>query len=281
MQMSKTFDLRAGNSEFYVDPTYYDYEFKNRTEDVEWYVHQYQSATSTVLELAIGSGRIALKAVALGVDVVGIDLAPAMLTQAKAHYEKLKKSKRGQLNMFRADMRSFQLDRKFDLITCPFNAFQHLYTRQDVEACLERVRAHLAPGGRFILDVLTPDLEYLIRSPYKTVPGVRFRHPTYRAYYTYSERSAYDPVTQLNQMWFHYEKCNAAGDGPPEVTIQLSHRYFYPEELGALLHYNGFEVLNRYGDFENEPLDADSDSMVLVCRSSQSADGHEDESKSH
>jgi len=263
--MSKTFDLHAGNSEFYVDPTYYDYEFKSRTADVGWYVQQYLETGSPVLELAIGSGRIALKAVAMGVDVVGIDLAPAMLTQAKAHYEKLNKAKRGRFDIFRADMRVFHLDQKFDLITCPFNAFQHLYTRDDVEACLARVRAHLAPGGRFILDVLTPDFEYLMRSPYKTVPGIRFRHPTYRAYYTYSERSAYDPITQLNQMWFHYEKCNAAGNGPTEVTIQLSHRYFYPEELMALLHYNGFEIVHRYGDFENEPLDGESDSMVLVC----------------
>ena len=119
------------------------------------------------------------------------------------------------------------------------------------------------------MDILTPDFDYLMRSPYKKFPGIRFRHPTYRAFYTYSERSAYDPITQLNQMWFHYEKCNEAGDGPPEVVIQLSHRYFYTEEIKALLHYNGFTIEECYGDFDDEPLSHESDSMVMVCRLSE------------
>ena len=92
-------------------------------------------------------------------------------------------------------MRDVRLERTFDLVTCPFNAFMHMYTRDDVEACLNTVKAHLAPGGQFILDILTPDFDYLMRSPYKKFPGIRFRHPTYRAFYTYSERSAYDPIT--------------------------------------------------------------------------------------
>ena len=141
----------------------------------------------------------------------------------------------------------------------------HLYTRDDIEACLRTVREHLAPGGRFMLDILTPDFDYLMRSPYKKFPGVRFLHPTYRAYYTYSERSAYDPVHQLNQMWFHYEKCNQDGPGPNEVVIQLSHRYFFPEEIQMLLHYNGFEILDLYGDFERGPLTPESDSIVMIC----------------
>ena len=264
--MSDTFDTEAGNSEFYVDPVYYDYEFKNRGDDVRWYVARYLETQGPILELAVGSGRIALKAVAKGASIVGLDLAPKMLARAAENFEKLTAPKRGILHLLRADMRDFSLDQRFALITCPFNAFQHLYTREDVEACLATIRRHLAPDGRFVLDVLTPDFEYLMRSPYKKVPGVRFRHPTYRAYYTYSERSAYDPIRQLNQMWFHYERCNPEGPGPSEVTVQLSHRYFYPEELKALLHYNGFDIVCCHGDFEDGPLDADSDSMVIECK---------------
>ncbi len=264
------FDLNAGNSEFYVDPVYYDYEFKNRTDDVAFYTAEYLSVGKPILELAIGSGRTALKAVSKGADVVGVDLAPAMLDRARDLYAKMRKKNRGQLELHHGDMRHVRLGTQFDLVTCPFNAFQHMYTLTDAEKCLDTVKAHLAPDGMFIMDVLTPDFEYLMRSPFKAVPGVSFRHPTYKAYYTYSERSAYDPITQLNQMWFNYEKCNTAGDGPTDVTIQLSHRYFYPEELMMLLHYNGFEVIHRYGDFNKGPLDADSDSMVLICKRTSS-----------
>ncbi|MBV70414.1 MAG: hypothetical protein CMH52_03610 [Myxococcales bacterium] len=263
---NQDFDLNAGNSEFYVDPIYYDYEFKNRTDDVAFYTAKYLEANSPLLELAIGSGRTALKAVSKGADVIGVDLAPAMLARAQDQYDKMRSNKRGRLELHQGDMRTVRLETQFQLVTCPFNAFQHMYTLDDAEKCLETVKAHLAPDGVFIMDVLTPDFEYLMRSPYKAVPGVSFRHPTYKAYYTYSERSAYDPITQLNQMWFHYEKCNQTGDGPTDVTIQLSHRYFYPEELMMLLRYNGFRVLERFGDFTGGALDAESDSMVLICK---------------
>ena len=72
---NQDFDLNAGNSEFYVDPIYYDYEFKNRTDDVAFYTAKYLEAKSPILELAIGSGRTALKAVSKGADVIGVDLA--------------------------------------------------------------------------------------------------------------------------------------------------------------------------------------------------------------
>ena len=248
--MTKSFDLHAGNSEFYIDPVYYDYEFKSRTEDVKFYADEYLKNDGPTLELAIGSGRIALKAVAQGADVVGVDLAPAMVDRAQQHFDRLRGRRKGTLELHTGDMREIRLDRTFGLVTCPFNAFQHMYTAADAERCLETAKAHLAPGGTFILDILMPDFEYLLRSPHKAVPGVRFRHPTYQEYYTYSERSDYDPVTQVNQMWFHYERCNQDGNGPSEITIQLSHRYFYPQEIMSLLRYNGIRVKECYGDFQ-------------------------------
>ncbi|MEE2788137.1 MAG: class I SAM-dependent methyltransferase [Myxococcota bacterium] len=264
------FDLAAGTSDFYVDTTYYDHEFKARMADVCWYTHAYLQAQGPVLELAVGTGRIALKAVRQGAEVVGLDLSASMLERAAVHRNALPRTKQSKLHLARADMRAFELGRRFNLITCPFNAFMHLYTRGDVEACLQCVRRHLEPGGRFILDVLMADFDYLLRSPFKRIPGIKFLHPTYDVEYTYSEQTAYDPLTQLNQMEFHYDRCGE-GDGPPHICIQLSHRYFYPEELRALLHYNGFEIVEEFGDFEGAPLEAESDSFVVVCTASASS----------
>jgi len=258
------FDLRAGTDDFYADATYYDYEFRARRGDVRWYTTHYVDSGGPVLELGVGSGRTAMGAARAGIDVVGIDLSPSMLAQAAKRRARLAKAKRRHLHLIRADMRAFALDRLFSLIACPFNCFQHLYERADVERCLERVRAHLEPDGLFLLDVLVPDLDYLTRPPFKRFPGVQFKHPTYGVPYTYSEQSAYDPIRQLNQMWFHYDRAGEEG-GPDHVCAQLSHRCFFPAELEALLHYNGFEVLAAYGDFEQGSLRADSESQVLVC----------------
>ena len=263
--MKKKFDLEAGTTDFYVDATYYNHEFKQRTDDTRWYARRYLESDGPVLELAVGTGRIALKAVRQGAEVVGLDLSDTMLVKASERRDALPPAKARNLHLARADMRHFELGAQFDLITCPFNAFQHLYTQNDIEDCLASVRRHLHPDGRFILDVLMADFEYLLRSPYKRVPGVKFMHPTLRTEYMYSEQSAYDAITQLNQMHFHYDRCNPDGDGPEHFSIQLSHRYFYPQELRALLHYNGFEILEEYGDFDDSPLDSDSDSMIFVC----------------
>ncbi len=262
--MKLDFDLHAGTTEFYVDPVYYDHEFKNRRADVDWYVEQYLDTEGPVLELAVGSGRIALKAVRDGAEVYGLDLSQSMLEHARARAAKLPKARRDKLHLARADMRDFALGRTFGLVSCPFNAFMHLYTREDAERCLAAAKAALAPDGLFIIDVLMPDLDYFMRSPYKRFEGVTFKHPRYGTRYTYSEQSAWDPVRQINQMWFHYDRAEE-GEGPAHYVVQLSHRYYYPQELMALLHYAGFEVLYTLGDFEGGPLMADSDSMLLMC----------------
>jgi SAM-dependent methyltransferase len=261
----KPFDLAAGTTEFYEDAVYYEHEFKNRIGDVAWYCEHYVDTEGPVLELAVGSGRIALRAVRAGAEVVGIDLSWPMLRHAATRRAKLPRARRSKLHLARADMRNFAFGRRFALITCPFNAFMHLYTRQDAERCLASVKRALAPDGLFIVDVLMPDFEYFMRSPLKRFPGVRFKHPTLGTHYTYSEQSAYDPVAQINQMWFHYDKADAAAPGPEHFELQLSHRYYFPREMEALLHHAGFEVLYTLGDFDGGPLGPDSDSAVWMC----------------
>ena len=268
MSSSSKFDLHAGTTSLYLDPMYYDYEYKDRTGDVKWYSDWYVEAAvggEPVLELGVGTGRIAARAVKGGATVVGLDLSQDMLVRAQERRAALPRARRDSLMLVRGDMRRFELGRRFPLISCPFNAFQHLYTREDAEACLACIRAHLEPGGHFVFDVLMPDLDYLNRPHFKTFAGVRFKHPRHGCHFIYAEQTAFDPVTQLNQMRFLYERADPDEVGPPSYDVQLSHRYFFPQELEALLHYNGFKLLERYGDFERGELRPDCESQVLVC----------------
>ncbi len=259
------FDLRAGTQDFYKDPGYYDFEFKDRRADTRWYSRHYQETKGLVLELGVGTGRVALRAVRDGGRVLGLDLSQEMLERAARRREALPKFKRSALSLVRGDMRAFAFGRRFPLISCPFNAFQHLYERWEIEGCLRSVREALEPDGLFLFDVLMPDLDYLTRPAFKRFPGVRFKHPSYGIHYTYSERSAWDPVSQVNQMWFHYDRSDEKKSGPQELEVQLSHRVFFPAELENLLHYNGFKLLARFGDFEEGALRPDAESMVLIC----------------
>ena len=265
--MSKTqFDLLAGTEEFYLDADYYDYEFKSRKADLDWYVERYLAVDGHILELGVGSARIALPAVRKGAKVTGVDLSDTMIQQAEKKRTRLPKSKQGALQLHQADMRTFNLDRKFELITIPFNAFMHLYTLEDVDLCLSSVKRHLRDDGRLVLDVLIPDLDYLTRSPFKRYEGITFQHPTFKEKYRYSEQSAYDPLTQVNQMWFYYDRVDPGGKGPDSFCIQLSHRCFFPQELRRILDCHGFEILSECGDFLPGEVRSDSESLITECR---------------
>ncbi len=265
---NRAFDLIAGTRDFYADPSYYNQEFDSRKADAAWYRELYLQIDGPVLELGVGSGRVALKAVRKGAHVVGIDLSESMLEAAEAGRGRLPIARRPFLELHHGDMRNFELNQKFRLVSCPFNAFQHLYTLEDARRCLREVDRHLEPGGRFVVDVLLPDFEYLMRPAFKRFVGLKLTHPTWQTQYTYSEQSAYDAATQLNQMVFTYDRAGPKGrpDAPDIFTIELSHRCFFPMEMSALLESSGFEILDMFGDFENEPLRNDSESMVFIAR---------------
>ena len=264
------FDLHAGTTQFYEDPYYYDYEFKSRREDVRFYTERYLEADGWCVELDVGTGRIAAPAVRAGAKIIGIDLHEGMLKVAEERRQKLAKAKRAYLRLVQDDMRSFDLGERFPLITLPFNALQHMYTHEDAQACLSRVHAHLEPGGLLIFDVLMPDFEYLNRPAFARFQGVDFKHPTWGATYNYSEQSAYDHLRQLNQVWFYYDRIDpplgVPSDAPEHHSIQLSHRYYFPQELSLLLKVCGFEVIHCAGDFEGGPIQEGNESLVYMCK---------------
>jgi len=263
------FDLHAGSHEFYEDPHYYDYEFKSRKEDVNFYTDRYLEVDGWSLELGVGTGRIAAPAVRAGARVIGLDIHDGMLKVAHQRRAEMSKSKRARFRLCQGDMRTFDLGEQFALISLPFNALQHLYSLSDARACLHQVYTHLKPGGTLIFDVLRPDFSYLARPADAHFQGIDFKHPTWNATYNYSEQSAYDQLRQLNQIWFHYERVDPAPGIPCEAPeyhcIQLSHRYYFPQELSLLLEISGFNIIHVMGDFDGGEITTESESMIYFC----------------
>jgi SAM-dependent methyltransferase len=258
--------VERGQHEHYRDAALYDYEYRRRRRDANFYrklAEEVVAPGGAILELACGSGRITRTLLAGGFQVIGLDLSGAMLARARYRIDRLSRSARKRVHLVRADMRRFALDRQFPLIVMAFNSFEHLYTRVDVQACLAGVRAHLAPGGQFAFDVQNPDLHWLVRDPNKRWARTRFRHPETGEQLIYSTSHVYDPVSQIAIIRLHYEPVDHSRRAR---FITLSQRKFFPAELEALLHAGGFRVTARYGDFDREPLSAEAESQVLVCR---------------
>lgn len=281
--------LVAGTIEHYLDPELYDHEYARRRADLNYYraLCSYRRSqldgakgpgrggkangaprspralralrVLRILELGCGSGRLLLPLLRDGHEVTGLDLSQPMLARCAARIERLPEAARARATLVRGDFRRFDLGRRFDVVLTPFNAMMHLYTRDDVERFLARVREHLAPKGRFVFDVSMPVAEELARKPERAYFTPRFKYPGV-GIVRYSERFDYEPLRQILFVAMRFEP----KDGQPFMT-PLAHRQFYPQELEALLHYNGFDVLSIDGDFEG-PATNQSRTLIYTCK---------------
>jgi SAM-dependent methyltransferase len=250
--------IARGAVAHYEDADYYDHTYKRRRDDVKFYVALAKRARGPVLELGAGTGRVAIPIAEAGVEVVAVEPVKAMRERGQRKTEQLPVSWRA------GDIRSVRLRKKFRLVIAPFNVFMHLYTRRDLERALATVQAHLAPGGQLVFDVLTPDLRAMVRDPGRLYRGPSFKLDGRR--YDYFEAFDYDAVRQVQLVSMVFQSLDELGD---LRSLPLSQRQFFPEELAMLLHYNGFALVRRYGDFTGGPLTADSESQIVVARKSR------------
>jgi SAM-dependent methyltransferase len=255
--------LLQGTRALYSDPAFFDRLYLRRRRDVAWYVDAARASGGPVLELGVGSGRVALAIAAAGIEVVGVDASPEMLRAARSASRASNPSTRALITLRLGDMRRLRLDRRFALVIAPFNTFTHLYDRRDLERTLTACRRHLRPGGRLLFDVVMPDLPALLQDPDRVYRCGRMRHPSDGRVYLHSEASHYDPATQVRTVTMLLEPVDGQG---PARAIPLTQRQFFPAELDALLSHNGFDIEDRYGDFEYGPLLGTSASQVIVAR---------------
>jgi SAM-dependent methyltransferase len=247
----------------YEDAAYYDLAYKRRRDDVRFYVELAKRARGPVLELGAGTGRVALPIAESGRTIVAVEPVRAMRDRARQKLALLPEDTRARIRLRGGDARTLRLGSKFALVIMPFNVFMHLYTRSDVERALRTVRTHLAPRGRFAFDVSMPDLRMMVRSPGRLYRGPGVVHPISGASYDYLEAFEYDPLRQVQLVSMIFQNRATIDD---LRTLPLSQRQFFPEELVSLLHYNGFAIVTRHGDFERAPLSEESESQVIVAR---------------
>jgi SAM-dependent methyltransferase len=274
-------ELEVGSRAHYEDPAYYTKTYQKRADDVAFYVSLAEKyarrkrgsdrvtrrglrpAFGTVLEYGAGNGRVALPVARAGASVTALDLSRPMLDDFAKRLAAEPLGVRRRVTLRHADMKLARLARRFDLVTCPFNAFLHLYTRLDVELFLARVREHLAPGGVFAFDVSVPSAHEMARDPNRAYVCPRFRYPATGEMIHYTERFDYD---QARQILFVSMEFVPEGRKKDAWVTPLAHRQFFPQELEALLHYNGFAIEEAWGDYKGGKLDRYSEVMALVAR---------------
>lgn len=253
----------VGSKAHYEDGRYYDQAYRRRRHDVRFYVDLARKSGGPVLELGVGTGRVALAIAGAGVDVVGIEPMAPMLERAAERLSRLPRATRDHVELRRGSLERLRLRRRFPLVIAPFNVWMHLYTRQQIERGFATVRHHLEAKGRFVFDVLLPDPVSMARDPARCYRGGQVPHPRGGAKYRYGEYFSYDPMTQVETTIMDFEHPTRKRES---FCTPLTQRQFFPAELEALLHYNGFAVESLTSDFEGKPITAATESQVVVSR---------------
>jgi SAM-dependent methyltransferase len=244
-----------------LDGRHYDAKVgsRSRFEDILFYINKAKEYGEPVLELACGTGRVTIPLAEKGISIMGLDLLNTMLKEAK------RKSKETgvKVEWIEEDMTDFNLKKKFNTILIPGCAFNGLLDIESVEKCLTCVKKHLGPNAGFIFDAFNPNLNILIRDPSQTYPNAKYQDPDGRGLVIVTERTRYDKATQITSTTLSYSI-----EGKT-ISNELKLRIFFPQELDALLKYNGFNIKAKYGDFDQTPFTSDSKRQILICEVNQ------------
>jgi ubiquinone/menaquinone biosynthesis C-methylase UbiE len=213
----------------------YDRWSADMTEDIAFYVALATEAGGPVVELAVGTGRVAIPvARATGRTVIGIDGSPSMLAQAREAAGDL-------LDLRLGDMRDLELEEPAALVYCPARSLLHLPTWADRRRVFERVAGALLPGGRFAWNAFAFDHAIAAR-----LDGARQEEPI--------------PHT------LRY----GVGDCRVDIVLEsgetISLWWTTKNEWLGLIDVAGLEVEALYGWFDRRPFDDESRELVWVAR---------------
>jgi SAM-dependent methyltransferase len=222
----------------------YDPWSKSVTEDVAFYVEEARRVGPPVVELGVGTGRIAVPIAAEGVRVIGVDSSPGMLEVARERAELAGVSELVELRL--GDLREPPVSERVELVLCPFRSYLHLHADAERVAALSAARELLVPGGLLIFDVFRPGPDDIAETHGRWVE----REPEI------FERAEWDTGTRTLTLSVR---------GPSGETTMalawLSHR-----EWRALLERAGFEVEALYGWFDRRPYSGGEDMVFLARR---------------
>src|SRR5207248_3687278 len=222
----------------------YDPWSRSVTEDVPFYLEEARAAGGPVVELGVGTGRIAVPIAAEGIAVIGVDSSQAMLDVCREQAELAGVAHLLDLRL--GDLRQPPVDTPVRLVICPFRAYLHLPDDSERLHALRAARELLVPGGRLVFDVFAPGARDIAETHGRWIerePGIY-------------ERADWDEQRRTLTLSVR------GPDG--EATMTLS--WISPDEWQDVLERAGFEVEACYGWFDRSPYRGGEDTVWVARR---------------
>ena len=220
----------------------YDPWSRSVTEDVEFYVERALATGGPVVELAVGTGRIAVPVAQAGIRVIGVDESPGMLAVAREYADREGVS--GLLDLRVGDLRTPPVAERVPLVAIPFRSLLHMPDEDEKLRALEAAAALLEPGGRLVFDVFTPS-----RRDIEETDGL------------WLER---EPGIFERADWDERERTLVLSVRGRDEAATMNLHWLSPPEWHALIERAGLEVEALYGWFDRRPWN-DGEDQIWVC----------------
>ena len=212
-------------------------------EDITFYVDEAKRHGGPVVELAVGSGRIAVPIARAGIAVIGVDLSPGMLSVARAFAEEHGVSDLVDLRV--GDLREPPVDETVPLVICPFRSLLHMPDEEEKLRALRAAHDALEPGGHLVFDVFAPSSEDIAETN-----GLWLEREQ-----EIFERADWDESSRTLRLSVR------SGDSAASMDLH----WLSAIEWRRLIDEAGFDVAGLYGWFDRRPYRGDED-MIWVCR---------------
>nr|BBH93840.1 methyltransferase [Thermogemmatispora argillosa] len=257
--------------EYYERAEDYDLHYQSQSEqDLPFWqglIEEYRPRR--VLELACGSGRLGLPLARRFPQLIveGLDSSPQMLAAYRRKLEREAPEVQRRVILHEGDMRDYRLPAcgDFDFIFLPFNSAGHLYTIEEQLSTFRCTYNHLVPGGRFVVDVQLPDLDYLsaaLNRPTQLYLEDEINDPASESTLLIYSSRRYDPYEQLEHLVWIHERFSEQGENERCLT-QLDLHMYFPRELQLLFLTSGFAVEAIYGDYERRPFGKGTKQIIV------------------
>ncbi len=249
-------------NDYDVIAPFYDSEHAHFSEDLDLYSNFAEACGGgKILELACGSGRALLPLAREGYVLTGVDTSASMLELARQRLQEEGLSAR--CTLVQQDICTLQLGQKFRLAFIALGSFAHIITRTQQQQALTAVRAHLTPGGTFIVDISNADARYL-----ENLGGQMLHQGTWTredgSYLTHFLSPATSAERHLLELTHFYDQyCQG---GTVQRTLVTTHLYLFERaEMELLLEQAGFRVKDIYGDYDLGPYHLESPRMICIA----------------
>lgn len=225
--------------------------------EIEWYLSKARASGGPVLDLACGTGRLAILLAKEDFEVTGIDQSEGMLNQFREKLRGQPAEVRQRVRIENYRMSDFRLGRKFNTVIC-CDAFFHNLTVEEEMNCLRHVAQHLVPNGRFVFNLPNPTCEFILKS---AVSGGK----------EFEERGRYRLEEGSGTLLVEQAQAGSVQDQSITTTLRITRydtednevekgesnwttRYLFRYEAVHLLYRCGFKIEALVGDYRNGPV---------------------------